>query len=399
MKSKQECVKGRHTCGDDGAGVFLRVNKEIFSKVYDDEECNGKENRHMKVIQGKGEVAREKKANHKMELPQRMRSGSTNVHDGSSGDLRTEKMSLGISSGGKFLNTAQPLEHSVIMDESWGNPFEDAKQKRASSIKANDKIKKQIAFENGDGEKKDPQQTLFCGVPFKRKSLSLKILCTGKDNKKDMLENFITKREENPIVTKRNILLSSPSGRIDGGEKPGVASSPAHKMFLKQGVLRDKTNSPGKSIGVEMEYSNTCKNNKAANGFFLNDFNLPKGRKKISKASKRYIKLKKRNTQYNQGYTTVTPRKKAILGLFACPKAFFRESTKERVVHFDDSIPAGYHNSPGNVKPILLPAIDQPLFKWEADKESVDIIRRVDLGSDISMDDFVFRRSDRSIES
>lgn len=270
----------------------------------------------------------------------------------------------------------------------------NARQKRASSIRAEERIKKQILVENIANEapnKENEIESFFCGLPRRKRSNAENIL-----SKKNDFCRPEGSQAEDEMKTRTKDGMED----VSGSQSKDFRGSPAHK------TLKDKTNSPAKA-GLKPRNkhasSHGAEEGDFLNKFFLDDLGFLKDKKKIRKEKKklsnRYLKLKKRNTCFNQGYTTVSPKKKAVIDLFSCPKTFYKSVKKERAVHFDVENVVSVHNSTNNLQPILLEQNDKPSFKWEKDKEKVDIVKRVDLGYETSVDDFIFRRVDKKIES
>lgn len=179
----------------------------------------------------------------------------------------------------------------------------------------------------------------------------------------------------------------------------------------------------GKKVNTKAVISNTIKESKtdtkmngiasdgnkltAADKFFYDDLEFLKKKKtkknkKSKKGSKKefkeYLKLKERNTRINRGYNTVIPRHKAIIGLDILPKTFYRKRKRNTQVFFDFDSLISVHNNMTNIKPILINDESERHFEWDKEKETVDIVRRVDLEPETSIEEFVFKRVRNSVE-
>lgn len=270
-----------------------------------------------------------------------------------------------------IVNNASELE-SVFLDDC-------NKYKRQSSVEAENKIKK-IMIKDLEASKnecfvKSAFESMFCGIP-KSKKTSVKV------------------QSSSSITDIFNDKISS--------------------IVEHAKVLQDKTNSPRK-INFCEKVKDEAEILKPV--FFFNDdpsidnnienMIIPEDYKNeihITEylPNKNYYKRKEVNTKLNEGYKTIEIKKKAVLEVFNCPKSFFRKSGRERQVYFSKEPTNTPHNSNEILNPIILEtkSVDQEsIFEWEGEKQVVEIIRRIDLGSEISQDDFIYRRIDKQIES
>lgn len=250
------------------------------------------------------------------------------------------------------------------------------KYKRKSSLVAESKIKKLVeedkkGFWKEDLFVKSSFESMFCGISKTKKNP----FKAGEDS-------FIS-----------NILKGS---CLEGN---GIKA------------LQDKTNSPRKFDGVVKKHDVEVKpplNTK----FFVEECLIEENQvleldKKTNideniapSLSKGYLKLKDINTKYNEGYKTVEIKKKVVIDLVGCPKMFFRKSTRSRMVYFDTEVKHNTHNINGIIKPIITQSSSEAAnFEWEGNKEVIEVVQRIDLGSDISTEEFVFKRLGNQIES
>lgn len=94
--------------------------------------------------------------------------------------------------------------------------------------------------------------------------------------------------------------------------------SPVHKQFIQQRILQDRTNSPISKLCISKETTKIQEFESQTNKFFLEDLDFLKTKKnkkskKKDKAARKYLKLKKSNTFYNQGYKTIIPTKSPVV--------------------------------------------------------------------------------------
>lgn len=244
----------------------------------------------------------------------------------------------------------------------------DFKQKRKSSIIAENRIKKIIENESklvdeSDLFVKSAFESMFCGLSKSKKS---NIPEDAKSFIADILRNGCEESIENTRV------------------------------------LQDKTNSPRKNE-IENKKSETNLNTK----FFLDDSLIAEVVTSSTEKeehldygySRAYLKLKEANTKFNEGYKIVEIKKKVVIDLFMCPKSFYRKSERPRKVYFDMDGKCSKHNISNNLEPIIIETNEENEFKWGGEKEVVEVVKRIDLGSEASIDDFVFSRVDKSIQS
>ncbi|KAM0681612.1 hypothetical protein GINT2_000125 [Glugoides intestinalis] len=259
---------------------------------------------------------------------------------------------------------------NVFFDENYAIN----KYRRKSSVIAESKIKKLLE----EDKKADNKEDLFVKTSFES------IFCGISKSKKPSF-----KTEEDSFIS--NVLKGS---CLEGGIR----------------VLQDKTNSPRKFDGADKKHDIGVKpqlNTK----FFVEECLLEENQplEKVKKEdneyiapnlSKGYLKLKDINTKYNEGYKTIEIKKKVIIDLVTCPKMFFRKSSRSRMVYFDTEAQHNTHNINGIIKPIITQiSADTTNFEWEGEKETVEVVQRIDLGSDISTEEFVFKRLGNQIES
>ncbi|ELA42847.1 uncharacterized protein VICG_00162 [Vittaforma corneae ATCC 50505] len=113
---------------------------------------------------------------------------------------------------------------------------------------------------------------------------------------------------------------------------------------------------------------------------------------------KNYYKLKETNTKLNEGYTTIEPKRKAIIEISNCPKSFFRKNNRPRRVCFCTDASNVVHNPGGTINPIIeKSATVEPSFEWSGEKQVVEIVKRIDLWPEMSQDDYVCRPIDKKL--
>lgn len=243
----------------------------------------------------------------------------------------------------------------------------DLRQKRKSSIMAENKIRKMIENESMLVDERDlfvksSFESMFCGLSKGKKQ-----------NIPEDAKSFIA-----------DILRNGESA-------------------LNVKVLQDKTNSPLKNE-ISVKKPVTDLNTK----FFLDDSLITEVDPIVEKEepldygySRNYLKLKEVNTKFNEGYKIVEIKRKVVIDLFMCPKSFYRKSERPRKVYFDVDMKCNKHNTPDKIEPILTASNvdDEGEFKWSGEREIVEIVKRIDLGSEASVDDFVFNRIDKSVQS
>lgn len=268
-----------------------------------------------------------------------------------------------------IINSGDDIEN-VFNDEQYSLN----KHKRKSSILAESKIKKLI--ENQDtAEKEDKNvktifESKFCGISKVKRPL---ITAEGEDFVSNILKN---------------------TAELDNTK-----------------VLQDKTNSPRKEILIKKVINDDAPFNPM---FFTKDPIIIEEDTKIQSTeslkiknepvsyscSKNYQKLREINTKLNEGYKTVEIRRKAVIGLFNCTKVFFSKSKRKREVYFNLEAQVTKHNSEDCIKPIIIKSKNnKPSFEWTSEKQIVDVVQRIDLGSEISTEDFIFKKIDKKIES
>lgn len=263
-------------------------------------------------------------------------------------------------------------ENSHIVDEAFA--LEDVfaeksdlpyKHKRKSSTIAETNVKKRIEREaielKNEEFVKRPFDELFCGIA-----------------------------KDQPVYSK-----------IFNLSKSKDCNSP-----LKLGILCDKTNSP---IKPNKQSLKVLEPNSMNSAFFLPDDlvenngceieNETEECEKYQTISKSYTKAKFINTRLNEGYLTVIPKRKAVIDLFNCPKAYFRKNNKDRKVYFDFSPVKTVHNPKEDINSIFIDyECSSSPFEWTGEKEIVEIVKRIDLGSDSPTEEFIYRKVDKSIE-
>lgn len=258
------------------------------------------------------------------------------------------------------------------------------KQKRKSSIQAEQKIKRLLEEEKEkdlkdkwEMEEMQKENSMFCGIP-KHKKVS---------NETRASDSFIS------------AIL-----------RPKSQNSP----LKTASILQDKTNSPMKSQFLSPQ---KIAPDNAASGmfnsrFFLQDLEFEEEKidhedfhvfengdaekiKEERSNHRTYIKARDLNTKNNEGYTTVVLRKKSVIDLFSCPKTYYRKSSRKRRVYFDLDGWVSVHNDQTNVKPILVESPEAPSYEWNGEKMVVDIIKRVDLWTDYSAEELIYKKIDK----
>lgn len=285
---------------------------------------------------------------------------------------------------------AKPKENNTeCIPCSLDNVFLDDKDgvlgrhKRKSSLAAEAKIKKQIIDEANDPNKeecfvKSTFESMFWGISKPKRT----IVKPSGDSAIAGIFNITNKNVE----TRQH-------------------------LTEHQGVLHDVTNSPSKQTAsinkkelpsfntrffldgdILIENEETCQDTNQPESESVDDANtsqyLP---------GRRYYKEREINTKLNEGYSTVETKKRAVIEIFSCPKTFFRKSTRERTVYFTTTSQDSVHNINGQLKPIVVEPVE-PSFKWNGEKEIVEIVRRIELGVETTQDDFIFRKVDKGIE-
>lgn len=268
--------------------------------------------------------------------------------------------------------------------------------RRASSVRAEEKIRKRARGERPPADAQGEGSTgesPFCGLPRRRPVVRLHSIPGPRlEPAGDVLV-----REGGADTGSR------PAGGMEGpgslategvqGKMPG---SPVHRQFICGKVLQDKTNSPA----VKPRAPAPAKFFLEDLGFLKEDRGAPRKKTPKDRSARRYFRLKTKNTQFNGRYTTVSPRRRSVIDLYSCPKAVYRSPRRGRTVRFDLNASAPLHNSNAkSIPPIFIASDIVPSFSWDKDKEVVEIVKRLDLGSEISVEDFVFKRIDKTIES
>lgn len=284
---------------------------------------------------------------------------------------------------GEFRETECTLSD---IENMGSNTISSERKLRRSSIKARKGIKKLIEIEN---ESAEPEQ-------LAHREESSQFFGVNKRNKNNLVDIIADIRGNVHTLHKQNEEKISPMIKVI---KP--------KGFIPHRILQEMTNStspkkdapvnPGKLHHEEKELPERAK-------FFHDDLDFlkkkkskPKPNKTLKKAYKKYLRIKEKNTRRNRAYVTILPRRKAVIGLYSIPKTIYRKGRSDRRVYFDQQAPLSVHNSTSDVAPILVEEDRPPKFEWTKEKEPIDIVRRVDLTSEISMEDFVFRRLGNSV--
>lgn len=288
---------------------------------------------------------------------------------------------------------------SIVTETTPENPF---KKLELSKIE-NNRIIKDI---NQDKDKGD-----MMSYKSKRKSSILAEIRIKKaiENEKELFKNEKTVIIENNLnsmfcgIPKNKKTLNSvefTNSCISDILKPKNTNSPLKKPF----VLQEKTNSPSKlEIFKINDKENTIFNSK----FFLNDLQFEEEKKEqnnelaeMDKAKERaqhreYLKAKEANTKDNEGYQTIVVKKKSVIDLFNCPKTFYRKGDRTRKVYFDLEAVGGPHNNSTDFQPILSSISSEPAFEWNSEKQVIEVIKRVDLYTNYSAEEFIFKKIDK----
>lgn len=241
---------------------------------------------------------------------------------------------------------------------------------------------------------------------YKRKSSVLAEINTIKKIEKEILDS----QKEEYIKRPFDLLFcgiskdSAASTKVFNLNKPKEMNSP-----IKLGVLFDRTNSPVKPF--KSFTSEKVENTKPVDlnpAFFISDDIIENKKDDIlwennereATISKNYVKTRQINTKLNEGYSTVATKRKVVIDLFTCPKTFYRKNDRERKVYFNLDPVLTVHNSQNMLNSILVETKnDEYQFEWNKEKEVVEIVKRIDLGSEVVVEDFLFRKVDESIES
>jgi len=258
------------------------------------------------------------------------------------------------------------------------------KQKRKSSIQAEQKIKRLLEEEKENDLKEkcemlemQRENSMFCGIPKYKK--------VSNDTKAS--DSFIS------------AIL-----------RPKSQNSPLKTAT----ILQDKTNSPMKSqfLPPQKIAPDNASSGMFNSRFFLQDLEFEEEKadhedfhvsgngdaekiKEERSNHRTYIKARDLNTKNNEGYTTVVLRKKSVIDLFSCPKTYYRKSSRKRQVYFDLDGWVSVHNDQTNVKPILVDSQEMPSYEWKGKKMVVDIIKRVDLWTDYSAEELIYKKIDK----
>ncbi|KAI4290752.1 hypothetical protein PAPHI01_0026 [Pancytospora philotis] len=321
------------------------------------------------------------------------------AEDGSrSTKLRSRKHS---TAPGRARCAGQAPTQGMLSTEALPDPFAVLRPKRASSIKAQEKLVKRINMDRKADELVQVSivnDAVFCGLAAKGKRSAAKRL------QETMQSASVFDREQAHAVPRSD--AEHPSAFSAALPTSGSAvegfTMPIHKRPLGKAVLSDKTNSPAKGLKKEPQVSAVVAvedTQSAASKFFLSDLKFLKPKKKTKSRYKEYLSVKKKNTHLNQGYATVSPRRKAVIDFNICPNSFYCTSDKPRLVTFSNEAASRPHNTDDEPTSILKEPAPATQFSWEAEKERVDIIRRVNLGSEFSFDDFAFTRTGDKIGS
>ncbi|KAI5151067.1 hypothetical protein ENBRE01_1876, partial [Enteropsectra breve] len=267
--------------------------------------------------------------------------------------------------------------------------------RRGASLKAEQKLIKQTHLE----KKKDEKEAI--------ENEEVAIFCK--------LEKTKRRRAEPPSTLLGEVLKNEANKEnINTRSTQSKKSTP----FIPHKVFGDITNSPVKRCSIAVP------NKRPSSKFFLEDLDLQANidsssedicsafqstesdKESISSAAsplkkkkESYIKLKEKNTKANYGYKTVAVKRKCIIELAPGERFFKRAPSQNRRVLFDLNNCISVHNGDkNNVKSILVDDSKREIFEWAQAKEEIEIIRRVNLGSDASVDDFVFRKVDNLAE-
>ncbi len=192
----------------------------------------------------------------------------------------------------------------------------------------------------------------FCGIVFNRKKRNI---FEELNNNNSNFENYMLYKE--PSTVDRSKVLSEKTNLIDCRKN------------------NDKIGETSKFFSTDLVFLKSKKNGK-------------------KRKYRKYIKQKTKNTLYNSKYQTIIVKKKSIISLFNCAKAVYKNIKKDKRVKFNFDAPStDRHNNSTIIEPILLesPKYDGE-FEWNGDKQVVEIIKRLEFGSDVSIDEFQFRR-------
>lgn len=256
--------------------------------------------------------------------------------------------------------------------------------KRKSSVVAENKIKKQLEMPlpKEDCFAKTRFESMFCGISKPKKAQ--------------------VKQQDEPFIFN---IFENNNSRTENSIK----------------VLQDKTNSPRKT-DLQVEKSNLQRNAALNSKFFLcddisienndveetvienigamADDGYEKDESAIFLPSKDYYAQRQINTKMNEGYETVEIKKKVIIEIYNGPKSFFRKNNRSRRVHFDSNATNLTHNFGKQITPIINEVANETSeFKWDGEKQTVEVVKRIDLGSGRTREDFVLVPLDKKIES
>lgn len=413
-----------HHCADNSAAdanaesQYIQINTDALEEIYEDASFTvpniPKDSKHI-IKANKAVGTGHARIHHSISQPiKNTASLSTHTHD--MGPPPAQLLDLAVAP------EAEPLLER-----------EHRRSKRVASQMAEIKYKRLLEREKDPAaEQEDVSQaaSLFCKIPIRKRSAIHSTIPLALQNGPDCLKHS-RMLSIHPAYTDSPLLKKVlKSEQVNQGEDIiKLVHSPAHKSFIPRFTLKDITNSPVKQLlkttngqenkpddtvnsvkpdGKEehTEKADTADSCSLRSKFFLGDLDFLKGQKKargekIKRSEKLYLKQRKRNTSHNTGYRTVCTRKKLVVGIYNCSKAVYRDIKRERLVKFDlQNTVSIHHNGTDTPCPILIgePRAEQPSFEWTEEKKPVDIIKRLDMGSEISLEEFVFKKVDREIE-
>ena len=272
------------------------------------------------------------------------------------------------------------------------------KTKRKTAIKAALKMA-ELAKEDIEPTSIQEEASLFCKIPIRRGLMRNVELPTLGQSNDEMSELWRAPECVIDDSDKENYPAAGSNGR------PTAEACPPKPLGCisnrETAVLKDTTNSPAKKPPAPEDASGPAR-------FFLQDLDFLKKKKtkksaKGDKGSKHYERQKRKNTRYNTGYKTVSPKKKVVVDIFKCDKSQFMDEGRKRLVTFDGELTRSIHyNKPEEATPILVPseARKPSEFAWGAEREQVEIVKRLNLGYSASQtEELIFRSVPRPVHA
>jgi hypothetical protein len=286
--------------------------------------------------------------------------------------------------------------------------FSNYKHKRKSSKVAEESVKRREEkreFESKHEEIiKTPFERLFCEISkenakensikntnFSRDlPLKLGILCdrTNSPVKSTFCNKKLKENDVSGFINKNYFLLDDfNENNMELPENDCVRHDDINTIFKGDGITLIKSNDANITRNDEI----ISKNDDITRNDILES----------PAASSRSIYLKEKyyNTKLNEGYKTIITKRRSIIDLFSCPKTHFRNDKKTRKVFFDFNPVLTVHNGNEIINPIYDENQTQNTsFEWNGEKDIVEIVKRIELCSDASEDEFIFKKLDKKIK-